>query len=241
MTVAADPQADPERRLAPAGIAGRDTLAAKHLARADQRRRALELLRRQQAQRVAHQHADAVAAVVAADHALQPADRQRERGEPEVRLGLAAAGREEQQVDEPRVPGFAPDGVGSASDGRFSSTNASWNGRHERCAGTSAAASRSAKGVSAAATPRRRRERVHALLPHRVVGEAERLRGRLVGSQSVDAGMQPLGDICVRAEAIPGLSPPAHPDAHRDRRYARSCRSSQPSYAAASGRRTSTS
>ena len=75
----------------------------QHLGGADQRGRALELLGGEQPQRVAHQHRDArlAAARVGAgvDGVLQPPDRERVRGQPEVGLGLAAAGREEQQVD----------------------------------------------------------------------------------------------------------------------------------------------
>ena len=66
-----DPQPDPHRRLTPPALLGGLALsvepAALQLARAQQRRRALELLQRQQPQRVAHQHRDAVAALAAAD------------------------------------------------------------------------------------------------------------------------------------------------------------------------------
>ena len=74
------------------------------LRRAHQRRRPLELLRGKQPQRVAHQHRDpAVAAArlrAGADDTLQPPDRERIGSQAQVRLGLAAAGREEQQVNE---------------------------------------------------------------------------------------------------------------------------------------------
>ena len=82
-------------------------LLTDQLGRADQGGGALELLGGEQAQRVAHQHRDAVAAVedavVGVDRALEPADGERVRGEPEVGLGLAATGREEQQLDVGRV------------------------------------------------------------------------------------------------------------------------------------------
>ena len=98
-----DPQPDAERLLTPGGR----VLLADQLGRADQRGCALELLRGEQAQRVAHQHGDPVAAiehaVVGVDLALQPADREGVRREAEVGLGLAATGREEQQLDVGRV------------------------------------------------------------------------------------------------------------------------------------------
>ena len=94
-------------------------LAADQLAGADERGGPLELLRGEQPQRVAHDHGDAVAAVAAVDDPLEAPDRERERGQPEVGLGLAAAGREEQQVGEPgahavRVCRAAPGPAGSA-------------------------------------------------------------------------------------------------------------------------------
>ena len=96
---AAHPQPDPEGRRAPALL----VVAADDLGRAHQRRRALELLGGEQAQRVAHEDGDAVAPVTGVhslpDHAVAPADREGVGGEPEVGLGLTATGREEQQVD----------------------------------------------------------------------------------------------------------------------------------------------
>ena len=68
---AADPQADAERRLAPAVVAVAQGRAADVLAGADQRRGPLELLDRQQPQRVPHQHGDAVLAGATLDDALQ--------------------------------------------------------------------------------------------------------------------------------------------------------------------------
>jgi len=54
--LAADPQADAKRRAAPSGVAALDAFAPQHLAGADERRRPLELLGGEQAQRVAHEH-----------------------------------------------------------------------------------------------------------------------------------------------------------------------------------------
>ena len=61
----------------------------------DERRGTAELVESQQAQRVAHQHAQTRGL-----HARvsQPSVDQREGGQAEVGFGLAAAGREEQQV-----------------------------------------------------------------------------------------------------------------------------------------------
>ena len=80
----------------------------------------------------------------------QPAKRDREGGEAEIGLGLAAAGREEQQVDDLALR------VGAVRSGphRLSRMNASWNGRQ--------AGWRSAAGsplAPAIASPRRRRDR----------------------------------------------------------------------------------
>ena len=83
--------------------------APRHLRRAHQRGRPLELLRGQEPQRVPHQHGYSGIAVKAAvrgvEFTLQPPDRERVRREAQVRLGLAAAGREEQQLCLGQVPG----------------------------------------------------------------------------------------------------------------------------------------
>src|SRR5665213_1355500 len=69
-----DPQAQAERRFAPTSVPDH-ALAAKVLARANECSRTLELLRRQQTQRVTHEHGDAFAtvevSVVARDHTLK--------------------------------------------------------------------------------------------------------------------------------------------------------------------------
>ena len=101
--VGADPEADPERLGSP----GRRVVAAGQLGGADERRRALELLRREQAQGVPHEHGDAAAAVERAvrrlDHPLPAPDRERVCRQAQVRLGLAATGGEEEQLDLGRV------------------------------------------------------------------------------------------------------------------------------------------
>src|SRR5262249_18736866 len=68
---AADPQADSERCLAPATVAIAEGRAANVLAGADERSRPLELLKRQEPQRVPHQHGDAVLPGAPFDRALQ--------------------------------------------------------------------------------------------------------------------------------------------------------------------------
>ncbi len=81
---------------------GRSRSASRRVARrlaricsqhADQQGRAIELLDREQPQRVAHQHRDAVAGLVA-----EPPEEDGERDEPEVGLRLAAARREPEEV-----------------------------------------------------------------------------------------------------------------------------------------------
>jgi hypothetical protein len=72
--------------------------AAQRLQRAHQRRRALKLVEREQPQGVAQQHRHPVAAVGSRAPA-QAAQHQGKGDHPEVRLGLAAARREEDELD----------------------------------------------------------------------------------------------------------------------------------------------
>src|SRR5680860_1051600 len=75
--LAADPQAEPERRGAPAPVADSDSLTTQVLTGTDQRRGSLELLGGEQSQRVAHEYRDALRAVAGVsaltDDALQSA------------------------------------------------------------------------------------------------------------------------------------------------------------------------
>ena len=84
-------------------------MVAGQLGSANQRGGPLELLRGQQPQRVPHQHRDPSPSVQwpvrGVQEGLPPPDRERVRGEPEVRLGLAATGREEQQLCGGQVAG----------------------------------------------------------------------------------------------------------------------------------------
>src|SRR5207249_6100911 len=82
-----DPEPDPERLLPPPlRIA-----AAQQLARAHERRGALELLEREHPERVAHEHSYACVATPPAQLSLQTPKGQGVGGETEVRLRLPAA------------------------------------------------------------------------------------------------------------------------------------------------------
>ena len=74
-------------------------LLALELERADQAGGARELVEREQPQRVAHDDAHAGAGAPGRLGMAQAAQHHREGREPEVGLGLAAAGREEEEVD----------------------------------------------------------------------------------------------------------------------------------------------
>jgi hypothetical protein len=88
-----DPQPDFERPLAEF----RNVLFALQFERADHCRRPRELLERKQPKRVAHQDAHPRRR----DPGItKPSQHERERHEPQVRFGLAAAGGKEQQVDD---------------------------------------------------------------------------------------------------------------------------------------------
>ena len=89
-----DPQADAERFLAPPLRLG----TPDDLAGADQGRGPLELLEREQPKRVPHQHRNAGLAGPLPHDALEPPQAHHERRQTQVRLRLAAAGREPQQV-----------------------------------------------------------------------------------------------------------------------------------------------
>ncbi len=83
----ADPQADAKWLVAPCGR----VFTSDQFAGANEGGGALELLQRQQAQRVAHQHGHAAATGIACHLALQPSDAQRVCRKTEVGFGLAAA------------------------------------------------------------------------------------------------------------------------------------------------------
>ena len=95
----ADPQADPERLAAP----GRRVGSAAQLGGAHHRGSSLELLGGEQPQGVSHQHRHPGAPVDGSfgtgHNTLPAAGGERVRGQAEIGLGLAAAGREEQQLN----------------------------------------------------------------------------------------------------------------------------------------------
>src|SRR5262245_18798977 len=82
-----DPKADEERLRSPA----RRILSSDDLAGADERRRSLELLKRQHPQRVPHEDCDADVRSASAQLALQPSERKDVGAQTEVGLGLASA------------------------------------------------------------------------------------------------------------------------------------------------------
>jgi hypothetical protein len=102
-TLRADAAADPESDAEGLDAPGRLVLLTDELRCADQGRRALELLRGEQAERVAHQDGDTVAAiqfpVIPADRPLETSDGEREGRQTQVGLGLPTTGGEEQELD----------------------------------------------------------------------------------------------------------------------------------------------
>lgn len=114
---------------------------------------------------------------------MQPADRHRERGEPEVRLGLTATGREPEEVaDGLRA---APLGVRRVGQGREALQDKRQLKREpRRCLVAH-------RGALAARVHTKRRE---ALRVHRAVREPKRLRGVRVARDHGDA----------RSDALPG-------------------------------------
>ena len=97
------------------------TAAPQDLARADHSGCPLELLRGQQPKGVAGDHGGPGAVVPV----RQPAVEDGERGQGEVRLGLAAAGGEPDEVDQ------VPVGPQVTVPSMVSSRNPSWNGRQK--------------------------------------------------------------------------------------------------------------
>jgi hypothetical protein len=154
---------------------------------AHERGGALELLGGEQPQRVAHEDGDArltAARVFAsADGSLEPPDREGERRQAEVRLGFAATGREEQQVDE----GVGVRGalrVGRDGERRDVQKHESELERSPR-RGLRALRVHIVQGLGIGQGPAGRggfvaprgQRRVPPLIGHRLVGEAERGEG----------------------------------------------------------------
>ena len=206
----ADPQADLERPLAERVW----VLLALELQRADEPGGARELVEREQPQRVAHDHADAGARAALLAGMAQPAQHDRERGEAEVGLGLAAAGREEQQVDD-----LAVGSRGSASPGRLSRMNASWNGRQLGSVDLEALRQRPGDGT---------------------VGDAERIERVGVGGEHLDARARSGRRRRLRGEQLLGGLARDSPERSRARLaassiHARYCSTSGSSAASSGG------
>ena len=102
-----DPEPDAEGHRSPRG----NVLPSHELSRAQQRGRTDELLRGEESKGVSHEDRDAIAAVEHSfgrlDLALQSSDAERERGEAEIRLGLATTGGEEEEFGPREVGGTA--------------------------------------------------------------------------------------------------------------------------------------
>ena len=191
-----DPQAHPKRLAAPGGRVG----AAHHLACADQRGGALELLKRQQAQGVTHDHRHAGMAHAAANHALQTAQGQRIGGQAKIGLGLAAAGGKPQQVGD--------GGCRIAALRVIKPRHPRQVDEHEselkRAPGAVLRDIPIAEHGCFAGAQRLAMQCMDALLPHRAVGEAERAHRLRIGVEQCDAGGDALAGFVARAHRIFG-------------------------------------
>ena len=182
----AHPQSDGERLLAERLITLHESISPKLFHRADQRGGALELLQGQQAQGVAHDHGQTARTVVAAELALQTADRHRERRHAQIGFGLAAAGGEPQQIGMGfhRLHAVRMRGVGQRRDRQQ---------QERQLERTPAPVLRLVELIHRHVTSTPHFERVlasHALDRHRPVGEAESSQRLLVVLQRVDALLQ---------------------------------------------------
>ncbi len=229
------PQPDPERGDTPPGVPAGDAFAAQLLARTDQRRSALKLLRGEQPQRVPHKDGDTIGAVPGlrpgANHPLQPAEPQGERGQPQVSLSLAAAGGEEQQLRltldvavSIRMGGIGQPGQAQQDERQLERSPAALGRDVE--AGQQLVEHRG--GVRG---PGPHHLAAYTLQGHRRVGETERLPGLGVITKQVHGTVQPVRHhlrISQRitpgrliplhlgvVEAVP-LSPQPHAVAHRE-------------------------
>jgi hypothetical protein len=173
------------------------SLATEELAGADQRRRPLGLLERQEPQRVPHEHRHAILAGSPFDGPLQSANRQSERGEPEISLRLSTTGRKPEEVGN-RIRVLAAVSVIEAADAGEVEQDERQLERISRPVGgdvyvvvVDVLASAHARGE----------ERPGALEPYRVVQEPE-------GIEDLGIGLQ---------ERQPILDPPERPFAPLDR------------------------
>ena len=214
---AADPQADAERRLPPAGVAVAQGRAADVLAGADERRRPLELLERQEPQGVPHQHGHAVLAGSPLDHPLQAAQAESVGRQTQVGFGLAAAGRKPQQVGG-GVGRLAAFGVVELGDARQVQED---EGELERIPG---AVLRDVDGrhvgrLVASPSHPLGEQGVRPLEPHRPVHEQERLPRLVLRVEQVQPLLDPLqrraaagngllGDVLEVGQTLGGVGDP---------------------------------
>ena len=177
------PQAQPEGRFAPlCGIAQADLLAG-----ADQRGSALELLQREQTQRVPHQHRYTVFAVAPARVLLQPPHRHGVSRESQVGFRLAAAGGKPQQVRTSIGPGTAVGVIETGEPRQVDQDEGQLKGV-PTAVFRNVHVSQLPRGVL---LPSLDPYGPHALLPHGAVGETKRLARVSVGSEQRDRLFQP--------------------------------------------------
>lgn len=180
----------------------------QRLAGADQRGGTLELLDGEQPQRVAHEYGDPGLRVVPARRWLTPPHRQRERGEAEIGLGLAATGREPQQVRERARP-VAPLGVRRHGERRQVEQH---EGELERPPATVSrfiyARRRLVERDRLVPAPDVGRHGVDALQMHSPVGEGERLARDRVPLEQLDAALDAArrtAGIVQHLRGLPGV------------------------------------
>ena len=181
-------------------------MLAEQLGGAHQRGGTLELLSGQQAQRVTHQHGDAVASVydgvALADDALHAPGGQRVRDQTEVGLGFAATGREEQQVGEPA--GLASLRVGRIGERRDAQQDERQLERPPRpvggLVGVPDSIAQTQLGVRASGFDS---DGVDALFPHGLVSEPERVESVGVAAHKLDPNRDSLRGLLSPGDDLP--------------------------------------
>ena len=121
------------QRLSPFSNAPRRIISQAHI----KARGPLELLNREQPQRVPHQHGDAVFARSARHGALESPQAHDVGGQAQVCFGLAAARGKEQQIGQGFWTFAAVGMVEFGDGGRFKRMKAIWNGYQRRLSGLS--------------------------------------------------------------------------------------------------------
>ena len=207
------PETDPERFVpgTPPIVAGGVGLAADHLGGADQRGRPLELLQGEQSQGVPHEDGHARRPAASVPIALETPESDRVGGEPQVRLGLAATGREPEQVGDRvgRMDAFVVGEIGRRLDVQDQERELKDAPRAVPRVGIDLLERRHRRRrIELLRDPGRAHlphiHRPNPLLPHREVGELERLPCLVVGRQDVDA----LGDAIASSFAAVDRSRP---------------------------------